>query len=217
VGIIIAAVVLVYVAIAVLVIKRMPSVRARVIAAALFVLIPFGDQWVGLAYFKYLCYRDAGQFVSKRVDNVAGFFRRGTAFPSYIEVDGFDYVEGLGRYTGNDRELVRFERDPVSGAIRERQVAELESRYSFDTDVKYVGSTFLWYFPYTYHEQVISDMATGEQLAKQVRIYYPGGWLARFVFRGGGTSCTGDSINVVRFLTSVLHPVDQVTQNRGSE
>jgi hypothetical protein len=215
VGIIIAVVVLVYVAIAALVIKRMPSVRARVIAAALFVLIPFGDQWVGLAYFKYLCYRDAGQFVSKRVDDVAGFYINGTPYKHWLEVQGFEYVEGLGRYTGDGRELVRLERDPASGAIRERQVAELKSRYSFDTDVKYLGRTFLWYFPYTYREQVISDMATEEQLAKQVRIYYPGGWLARFVFQAGGETCAGGSIDVSTFLASVLHSTKQVNPEAG--
>lgn len=58
---------LVYLGIAWLVIKRLPSKKAKWIAVAIFILVPTWDEILGRIYFKHLCETEGGVKVLKMV------------------------------------------------------------------------------------------------------------------------------------------------------
>jgi hypothetical protein len=62
------AIALVYLGIAWLVIRRLPSKKAKWIAVAFLVLIPTGDEILGRIYFRYLCETEAGVKVYQTVE-----------------------------------------------------------------------------------------------------------------------------------------------------
>ncbi len=208
-GLILAAVVLAYVSVAALFIKLIPSARAKIIVAALFVLVPFGDYMLGSAYHKYLCFRDAGQTVFKRVDHVEGFFINRSPSVSFVEQSGYHYIEGYGKDRESNKKYLRYQRDPVNSKITQDEVSKITARYTYEPMVEHIQHGLFGYFDYIYQESVIRDSLEKTILAKQVRIAYTGGWLQRVVLGGGGATCYGDSTNVVTFVTSVLRPIDE--------
>ena len=65
---------LVYLGIAWVVIKRLPSKKAKWIAIAVFILIPTWDEILGRVYFKYLCETESGVHVYKTVELPAEYW-----------------------------------------------------------------------------------------------------------------------------------------------
>ena len=210
-GIIIAAVVFVYVAISLLIIRFIPTSKAKIFATGLFVLIPFGDHWVGLAYHKYLCVRDAGQIIFKKVDRVEGFLIDGMPDAGFL-YKGYRFIEGHKGSRESTHNILRYQLDPTNGEIIERETSENIARYRFDLIVEHVKHGLFGYFDYLYQESVISDIQENTILGKQARISYRGGWLSKVVFDGGGGLCFGDSENVVAFVMSVLRPIGIETE-----
>ena len=55
-------------------------------------------------------------------------------------------------------------------------------------------------------------------LARQVRIAYSGGWVAKYIFGdGGGGGCEGDFTDAVSFVKSVLEPIDKDVMGGNNE
>lgn len=78
---------LVYLGIAWLVIKRLPSKKAKWIAVAVFVLIPTWDEIAGRIYFKSLCEAESGIKVYKVVE-LPGEYWHSDGRPKFIMANG---------------------------------------------------------------------------------------------------------------------------------
>lgn len=85
---------LVYLGIAWLVVKRVPSKKAKWIAVAVFVLIPTWDEILGRVYFKYLCETESGVHVYKTVELPAEYWDEGGEPKFYDEKNGNFTLEG---------------------------------------------------------------------------------------------------------------------------
>lgn len=90
---------IVYIAVAWLVIKRLPSKKSKWIAAVVFVLIPTWDEILGRTYFKYLCETESGMKVYKTIELPAEYWNSNGA-PKFIDQSGRPGEAMLGnRYT----------------------------------------------------------------------------------------------------------------------
>ncbi len=78
---------LVYLGIVWLVIKRLPSKKAKWIAVAVFVLIPTWDEILGRIYFKSLCETESGTKIYKTVELPAEYWDA-NGEPKFITWDG---------------------------------------------------------------------------------------------------------------------------------
>jgi hypothetical protein len=197
-----------YVVIALVFILMPRSTRNRLIVAAIFVLVPMGDQMVGYIYLKALCARDAGQHIYKRVNDVEGFSVDEKPNVNFVESLGYRYIEGIQSKSGRTETYVRYQRNPETNEITKEDIQKLTSIYTVDFFHQYIKYALFGYFSYLYQESVIRDVVEDITLAKQVRITYSGGWVAKYIFQGGGGMCAGDTINVVSFVESVLKPID---------
>lgn len=104
---------LVYLGIAWLVVKRVPSKKAKWIAVAVFVLIPTWDEILGRIYFKYLCETQGGIKVYKVVelpgeywaadgkpkfyDDKNGNFYLTQDYPSELKIEGHSSILHIDR------------------------------------------------------------------------------------------------------------------------
>lgn len=66
---------IIYIAIAWAIIKRLPSKKAKWIAAVIFILIPTWDEIGGRVYFKYLCEAESGVHVYKTIELPADYWQ----------------------------------------------------------------------------------------------------------------------------------------------
>ncbi len=190
------------------------STRSRLIIAAIFVLVPMGDQTVGYVYLKVLCARDAGQHIYKKVEDVEGFSMEPVQDVNFIESIGYRYIEGNQNLPGQTKHYVRYQRDPETNVITKEDIPKLTSKYTYVLVHNYTKYAMSGYFSYHYQESVIRDVVEDVTLARQVRIHYSGGWVARYIFDGGGGMCTGDRIDVVSFVESVLKPIDKGVRDK---
>lgn len=120
VGLIIIVVVLLYLTIASAVITKVEGRRKKLIAFAVFLLIPLADMIVGQLYFRYLCSTYSGQFVYKTVELSDEYilkpgeidkYGRGSAPGGYATAKGGE----INRVKLRDRyDLSLFERDTYS-------------------------------------------------------------------------------------------------------
>jgi hypothetical protein len=204
-----------YVVIALVFILIPRSTRNRLIVAAIFVVVPMGDQMVGYVYLKALCAKDAGQHIYKRVNDVEGFAEDGMPDLIYVEKLGYRYIEGNQNLPNQIKQYVRYQRDPETNEITKEDIQKLTSRYRYNPGRQYVKHVLFGYFAYYYQESIIRDVVEEITLATQARITYSGGWVAKYIFDGGGGKCEGDRINVVSFVESVLKPIDKGV--RGSK
>lgn len=81
------AALIVYVAVAWLVIKRLPNKKAKWIAVAVFILIPTWDEILGRIYFKSLCETESGVKVYKLVE-LPGEYWFPDGKPKFIKANG---------------------------------------------------------------------------------------------------------------------------------
>jgi hypothetical protein len=204
-----------YVIIALVFILIPRSTRNRLIVAAIFVLVPWGDQMVGYVYLKALCAKDAGLHIYKKVDSVEGFSVDEKPNVNFVESLGYRYIEGIQSKSGRTETYVRYQRNPETNEITKHDIQKLTSRYTVDFFHQHTKYALFGYFSYLYQESVIRDVVEDITLATQVRITYSGGWVAKYIFDGGGGGCAGDIINVVSFVESVLKPIDKGV--RGSK
>jgi hypothetical protein len=218
VGALIVAGLFAYLVIALVFILIPRSNRNRMIVAAIFVLVPMGDQMVGYVYLKALCAKDAGLHIYKKVDSVEGFSVDERPDVAFVESFGYRYIEGIESRGSKHRKTtyLRYQRDPETNEITRQDIQKLTSRYTVDFFHQYTKYALFGYFSYLYTESVIRDVVEDITLATQVRITYSGGWVAKYIFdEGGGGGCVGDRINVVSFVESVLKPIDKGV--RGSK
>lgn len=90
---------IVYVAVAWLIIKRLPSKKAKWIAVAVFILIPTWDEILGRIYFKSLCETESGMKIYKTVELPAEYWNA-KGEPKFIDQRGIPDETMLGnRYT----------------------------------------------------------------------------------------------------------------------
>jgi hypothetical protein len=199
-----------YVVIALVFILIPRRTRNRLIVAAIFVLVPWGDQMVGYVYLKGLCAKDAGLHIYNKVEGVEGFSMDTIPDVAFVESFGYRYIEGIQSDSGKTRTYVRYQRNPETNEITSQNIKRLTSRYTLDLVHKYTKYALFGYFSYLYQESVIRDVVEDVTLAKQVRITYSGGWVAKYIFdEGGGGGCVGDRVDVVSFVESVLQPIDK--------
>ena len=193
------------------------STRNRLIVAAIFVLVPWGDQMVGYVYLKGLCAKDAGLHIYKKVEGVEGFSVDERPDVAFVESFGYRYIEGIERRGSKQGKTtyLRYQRDPETNEITRQDIQKLTSRYTVDFFHQYTKYALFGYFSYLYQESVIRDVVEDITLAKQVRIAYSGGWVAKYIFEGLGGVCAGDSTSAVNFVRSVLEPIDNGV--RGSK
>jgi len=86
-ALIVFTVLLVYLVIAWVVIKRLPSKKAKWIAVAVFILIPTWDEIAGRIYFKSLCETESGVKVYKVVE-LPGEYWHLDGKPKFIKANG---------------------------------------------------------------------------------------------------------------------------------
>ena len=204
-----------YVVIALVFILIPRSTRNRLIVAAIFVLVPWGDQMVGYVYLKGLCAKDAGLHIYKIVEGVEGFSVDERPDVNFVESLGYRYIEGIQSKSGRTETYVRYQRNPETNEITKQNIQKLTSKYTVDFFHQYTKYALFGYFSYLYQESVIRDVVEDITLAKQVRIAYSGGWVAKYIFEGLGGGCAGDSTSAVNFVRSVLEPIDNGV--RGSK
>ena len=200
-----------YLVVALVAILIARGARNRLIVAALFVLVPMGDHWVGLVHFKALCAKDAGQHIYKKVSGVEGLAEDERPNVNYVKGYGYRYIEGVESRGGKKNTYVRYQRNPENNEITRMDIQRLTSRYIYDPSHQYKKYALSGYFTYYYQESVIRDVVEEITLAKQARIVYSGGWVARYLIGGSGGKCEGDRIDVVSFVRSVLQPIDDGT------
>lgn len=110
------AALLIYLAIAWLVVKRLKTRKAKWIAIVIFVLIPTWDQIIGRVYFYSLCATESGVEVHKTVELPMEYFdKQGRPDFKFVKKDGVR-LELAGRYvdhgeTHSVSKLFRLERD----------------------------------------------------------------------------------------------------------
>lgn len=141
---------LVYLGVAWLVIKRLPSKKAKWIAVAAFILIPTSDEIAGRIYFKHLCETEGGGQTFKTVDLGKAFFLR----PGEIDMDTAGHLHAKG----GELNILKVEKDfPV---IRNSsQISQI--------------------FKINKYEVSITERATGNIIARHTNFHYLGGWVAR--------------------------------------
>jgi len=93
------AALVIYVGIAWLVTKLLPSNKAKWIAVSVFILIPTWDEILGRVYFKYLCVTESGRKIYKTVELPAKYWNA-NGEPKFIDQRGIPDEAMLGnRYT----------------------------------------------------------------------------------------------------------------------
>jgi len=166
-----------YVLFARFVTKRMPTRKLKLVAVAVFVLIPTGDTAVGYVYFRYLCATEAGNKIYKTAENVDGFY--GAWGDEYFKY-GYRYTEAREP----DGNYQRFTMGS-NGRLAIESVPLLQSRYGYKQSdyVKYSSQI-------DKYQVLIYDLRTGEVLGKRTRLGFRGGWLFQkpglLIGRGGG-------------------------------
>lgn len=141
---------LVYLGIAWLIIKRLPSKQAKWIAVAVFVLIPTWDEILGRIYFKSLCETEGGGQTFQVVELGKEFFLK----PGEIDMGT------AGRLPAKGGEL---------------NVKKIEENFSVTRKSTQIPQIF----KINKYEVSITDRTTGNVLARHTDFSYFGGWVAR--------------------------------------
>lgn len=116
------AALLVYLAVAWLVVKRLKNKKAKWIAIAVLVLIPTWDEIIGRSYFHYLCASEGGIKVFKTVELPSEYWDQ-QGKPRFIRPDGLVDKEMLKARV----EIARFYEDERHSLFRIRKTAEIIS------------------------------------------------------------------------------------------
>lgn len=158
---------LVYLGIAWLVIKRLPSKKAKWIAVAVFILIPTWDEILGRIYFYSLCTMEGGQNIYKPMEIGKEYYSPTVPkarLPEGQEWEaGKEYILHVEGDHPTVKRTVRFVPDPE----------KLKDRYEIliakfaDRKVMSVQKIF----------SLIKDKQTGEILGTATSFAYWGGWV----------------------------------------
>lgn len=141
---------IIYIAIAWVIVKRLHTKKAKIIALVIFIIIPTWDEIIGRIYFKNLCETEAGVKIFKTVELGKEFFLRSG------EID----MNTAGRL-------------PAKGG--EVNTLRIETRFPVirrSTEVSQI-------FKINKYEVSITEKATNNVLARHTNFSYFGGWLAR--------------------------------------
>jgi hypothetical protein len=191
--------------------KRARPYWAKALIVVIAVLIPTADAVYGRIKLRQMCKIEGGLHIYREVENVEGLY-----FPSPIKQKGkslwleqgdrggYQYIEGQdmnGKYA-------RLSLLP-NGEQRYEDGIILISKYAYSNDFNkvYKNDTFFRI------NQFIQTRDTGEILSRFTNIRYAGGWFERFIgafsdagVGGAGENC-GPSINLRKFVTKTLHPI----------
>lgn len=170
---------LVYLGIAWLVIKRLPSKKAKWIAVAVFILIPTWDEILGRVYFKYLCEMEGNQKIYKT-------FELGK---EYFLLPGEINMNTAGRLPAQGGEL---------------NIVKAKDRFSFTHESTRVSYSFR----IDKAALVIKEIASGEVVATDTRFLYFGGWVVNHTSAHvTGISCPERTDSYYKeFETAIFRP-----------
>ena len=185
----------IYVWVAYVITKRMPSRKAKYVVVAAFVLIPVWDVVPEWFYLQYLCRTEGGMKIHKTVDGVEGF--RDTVslgiVNSALLKHGYKYVEGKNK--------TRYYRDSAGNVVKEG-IENYLSRYELTSQMNVELPLTLYM-----NEWRIIDRKTNETLATMKNFTSAGGWIKNLMspILGFGFRCRSEP-NVDVFYTRTLHP-----------
>lgn len=168
-GLVSFVVVLSYFIIALTVITKTQGGRKKLIALAIFVLIPSADTIVGHLYFRYLCLVYSGQFIYKTVTVEEPYlYKPGEMIRHKLNKEGTRLAIAEG------------------GEINREKLRE---RYDFPTGKHDKYSRIFFIKRITYK---ITDKVTGELLSKSVSFHHEWGWLFNLYPHGPQSYCCED-------------------------
>jgi len=202
-GIIFLAVLGGYVFLARLIMKRMPSRKARYIVAAIFILIPTWDMIPSWLYLEYLCKTEGGLKIYKTVDNVEGFYEEDYYYQkeNVLKTYGYKYLESREIGTGKFIRYVLGE----NSQITKEEVNNPISNFEF------IGRNINMRLPLTIYkdEYIIRDIRTKEILSMMKHFHSSGGWLKSWgsPVLGHGPSCPYGG-GFEKLLLSTLKPIN---------
>lgn len=179
-------VIVIYLAVAITVVRLLKNKKARYAAIAVFALAPTADAVVGRIYMKHLCATEGGLKVFRSVENVEGF-SLGNLSPTgdWVKHFGYRFEEGflhpngnVNRYSLVDGRLIRELDVPMRSLYR--------SQFRNSADEGMIMKS----------EALVEVIKTGEVLASYTGFYFRGGWaerlLAGFADAGPGTTWSCD-------------------------
>jgi hypothetical protein len=185
VGLIFLFVLILYVGIAWLIVKALPSKKAKYIVIAAFALIPTWDVAPGWLYFWYLCETEGGVKVYKSVENVDGFLDKSQNMLGRDAVMkyGYQFMEG----SEGGSQLYRYSNDPNGQLLREK-IDESTSKYGV------LNTSSRRPFNIRKFEDAIVDLKTHEKMAVRIKFFRAGNWVQAIVapLFGGGAFCPRD-------------------------
>jgi len=231
-GIIFLAVLGGYILLARLIMKRMPSRKARYIVAAIFILIPTWDMIPSWLYLEYLCKTEGGLKIYKTVDNVEGFYIKDAdansvkrqLIPNYkFQIWGKgQWLDGItyepNSYLVNPKDTYKFVETGRNGTyyryylgndekvieekVIEEKVESLSSKYSLE------GGWSNEVMNIDKLQYKIIDSETKDVLATLTSYSSYTGWLQRALSPVAGKSLSCDSLVIFDVLYfSTLKPV----------
>lgn len=202
-GLSILIVIIIYIYIARLIIKKINDKKVRYIVLVIYILIPTWDIIPGKITFHYLCYKEAGEKIIKNVDSVAGFLNLIGGDPEYtINNYKYEYLESYDR-RGSLKHYVKSH----DGIIVALHYDEPISEYSFyEKKHKY---SFPWRI--VRYNQIIEHIDSKEILAVRTRFSYSGGWVSRYLgnIGGGSSTCPRMPMSYKDFFNNTLKPVNR--------
>lgn len=159
---------IVYVGIALLVIKRLPSKKAKWIAIAVFVLIPTWDEIAGRLYFYVLCASEGGQKIYKTIEIGKEYYgptAKNAKLPDGIQWEvGKVYTIHVEGDHPTVKRSVRFVPDPD----------KLKDRY----EIAVAKNDSLRILGVQRRHSYVKVKRTGELLGEATSFLYWGGWIA---------------------------------------
>jgi len=201
--------IILYVVIAIFVVRAFKRPRARIIAAVVAILLPTTDAIVGRIYLSHLCKTEGGIVVKKTSHEARGFRIHGGVFAAHDSSEalrvwlnryGVSFIEGQYKNDGTvdrvslDNQSVKRERDvqPQSTIELAFKPADLDKLYPRDVDI-------------------LRDTRTGEVLGSYTMIGFAGGWaerlLARFSDAGPGVVAWCDATRGEERRTELLRRI----------
>ena len=162
-------VLLIYLAVAWLVIKRLPSKKAKWIAVAVFILIPTWDVILGRLYFYSLCMTEGGQNIYKTVEINKEYYSPNVSKAKLPEGQEWEIGKEYVMHIEGDHPMVK---RTVKVVV---DPEKLKDRYEIVV-AKFANEKIL-------NVQKISsfvkDKQTGEILGTATSFAYWGGWVAK--------------------------------------
>ena len=211
-GLSILAVLIIYIALAHFIIKRLKNKKLKYLVIAVFILIPTGDYLLGRIYLQLWCATEGGLMIYETVDNVEGFLSEygvKSADLNYFKKLKYKYLEQIKKEDiGKGWENIIYIAPDEMGIPRVSYPGYLRSRYILTmTEAR---------LPFGFFKQQyrIEEIASGKVLATATNLSFQGGWIKESLGMIGGPSikCPRNILSPRKFLNDVLKPVTETKQ-----